>query len=205
MRKSERRESILQAASELFGSKGYLETKMSDIADACGIAKGTMYEYFSSKDELAAEWCRNFFKEYESCIERRVMIHITPSERLKALIRLDLEYFRRFTGHFFVVFQPEKLFHSEKSDFLTEIASILTYHYQLITSIVKDGQKCGEFRNVDPVFCAVALIGMFLSFQRAKNVMNAEHSINMFDSLQQIASEWNDDILIDYFLNGLAA
>ena len=76
MRKSERRESILQAASELFGSKGYLETKMSDIADACGIAKGTMYEYFSSKDELAAEWCRNFFKEYESCIERLSLIHI---------------------------------------------------------------------------------------------------------------------------------
>lgn len=202
MRKSERREIILQMASELFGSKGYLETKMTDIAKACGIAKGTMYEYFSSKDELAAEWSKKFVKEYKDRIERDMKNCSSPSEKLKTLIYIDLEYFRRFSGHLMLVFQPEKLFHSEKSDFLTEIASIFTYHYQLISSLIEDGQKCGEFRKVDPAFSAAMLIGMFLSFQRSKIMSHTEKYV--FNLYQQ-AEEWNDEMLIDYFFHGLAA
>lgn len=202
MRKSERREAILQTASELFGRKGYLETKMTDIAEACGIAKGTMYEYFSSKDELAAEWSKKFVKEYKDRIECDMRNCSSPSEKLKTLIYIDLEYFRRFSGHLMVVFQPEQLFHCEKSDFLTEIASIFTYHYQLVSSLIEEGQRCGEFRKTDPAFSATMLIGMFLSFQRSKILSHTEKCVS---DLYRQAEEWNDEMLIDYFLHGLAA
>ncbi len=203
MRKSERRESILKMASELFSSKGYLETRMADIAEACGIAKGTMYEYFSSKDALAAEWCRESMKEYKSHIECDVMIYTTPSEKLKALIRLDIRYFRRFTGYFFILFQLDQLFYSEKSDFLTEIAFFINYHYRLISSIIEEGQNCGEFRRVDPSFSSAMLMGMFLSLQHAKIVTNIED--DLFHPFPFEAKGWNDDMLIDYFFYGMAA
>lgn len=52
---------ILDAAFELFGRFGFYETKISDIADQAGIAKGTIYLYFTSKEELfKAMLCRDF-------------------------------------------------------------------------------------------------------------------------------------------------
>ena len=48
----------LDTALDLFVQKGYLDTKIIDIFNAAGIGKGTVYEYFSSKEELFTELCR---------------------------------------------------------------------------------------------------------------------------------------------------
>ncbi|WP_138495524.1 TetR/AcrR family transcriptional regulator [Paenibacillus pinistramenti] len=49
---AEKYEAILDAAFELFGTHGFYETKISDIAEKAGIAKGTVYLYFNSKEKL---------------------------------------------------------------------------------------------------------------------------------------------------------
>lgn len=49
---SERKEEIIQAATHLFQTKDYEHTSMQDIIEYLGIAKGTIYHYFRSKDEL---------------------------------------------------------------------------------------------------------------------------------------------------------
>ncbi|MBT3189153.1 MAG: TetR/AcrR family transcriptional regulator [Anaerolineae bacterium] len=48
----ERRQEIILAAAELFRSKGYEKTTMQNVMDAVGIAKGTIYHYFKSKEDL---------------------------------------------------------------------------------------------------------------------------------------------------------
>ena len=47
-----RRETILDAATEVFGRLGFEATRMEDVASAAGIAKGLLYKHFSSKDAL---------------------------------------------------------------------------------------------------------------------------------------------------------
>lgn len=58
-----RRAEILQAASELFQEIGYESTSVDSIVRSAGIAKGTFYYYFKSKDEvlaaLAQQLCRD--------------------------------------------------------------------------------------------------------------------------------------------------
>lgn len=49
-----RREQLLNAAERLFSEKGFSETTVSDIAEAAGVAKGTFYLYFPSKEAAAA-------------------------------------------------------------------------------------------------------------------------------------------------------
>jgi AcrR family transcriptional regulator len=49
-----RRQEIIAAARQLFQAKTYEATSMNDVMDALGIAKGTIYHYFKSKDELLA-------------------------------------------------------------------------------------------------------------------------------------------------------
>ena len=48
----ERRKDILQAARELFKTKEYEKATMKDLMDKLNIAKGTIYHYFSSKEDL---------------------------------------------------------------------------------------------------------------------------------------------------------
>lgn len=49
---SDKRETIIDAAFDLFRHYGYRRTSMEDIARAAGVAKGTLYLYFTSKEEL---------------------------------------------------------------------------------------------------------------------------------------------------------
>ena len=47
-----RRDQILTAAHAVFASRGFRQATVGDIADAAGIAKGTLYLYFKSKDDI---------------------------------------------------------------------------------------------------------------------------------------------------------
>src|SRR4026207_477233 len=52
VRSGAKRDRILQAAERVFASKGFFGAKVSDIADDAGVADGTIYLYFKSKDDL---------------------------------------------------------------------------------------------------------------------------------------------------------
>ena len=56
--KEKQKESIIRAAAINFGRYGYANTKMDDIAIKANVGKGTLYEYFPSKEELFQEICR---------------------------------------------------------------------------------------------------------------------------------------------------
>ncbi len=62
----ERRNEILDAAETLFTTKGYNETTIIDILKAVGIAKGTFYYYFKSKEELLFELARQVVEEMQT-------------------------------------------------------------------------------------------------------------------------------------------
>ena len=51
----ERKNELLETSKKLFFSKGYEHTSVHDIIDAVGIAKGTFYHYFKSKEDLLNE------------------------------------------------------------------------------------------------------------------------------------------------------
>jgi len=52
MEHDERIKDIIKKAEKLFAKKGYDNTSVADIIEKVGIAKGTFYHYFKSKDEL---------------------------------------------------------------------------------------------------------------------------------------------------------
>ena len=66
---SERRQEFLDAASELFYSKGYEETSVNDILKKIDLSKGTFYHYFKSKEELLDELVAHLTKDILSIVE----------------------------------------------------------------------------------------------------------------------------------------
>ena len=59
----ERRESILAAANEVFGERGYEHVRIDDVAAAAGISKALIYEHFASKQDLYIELLNNAAQE----------------------------------------------------------------------------------------------------------------------------------------------
>lgn len=55
----QRRETILQAAMQLFSGKRYSETRLSDIAERAGIVTSTLYLYFDSKEAMVQAIAEN--------------------------------------------------------------------------------------------------------------------------------------------------
>ena len=55
----EKRERILRTATQLFAERGFNQTEMEEIAKRSGVAKGSLYNYFRSKDDLFLHACRD--------------------------------------------------------------------------------------------------------------------------------------------------
>lgn len=84
---------ILDAAYTLFGSHGFYETKISDIADAAGIAKGTVYLYFKHKEDLFAAVMRRDFNNFLSQLERGLGECSELNEKLTYIAEHHLRYY----------------------------------------------------------------------------------------------------------------
>ncbi|MGI6514560.1 MAG: TetR/AcrR family transcriptional regulator [Syntrophomonadales bacterium] len=78
-----KRERILEAAQSVFARKGYYLSKIEEIAELAGVGKGTVYEYFASKEELYKEMFKVILNRYTEY----VMVEETPEMTVKEWIR----------------------------------------------------------------------------------------------------------------------
>lgn len=65
MKAEERKQMILDCAKRLFSKSGYFNTQISDIVKAANIARGTVYQYFKSKDDIFITIIENGYKEWQ--------------------------------------------------------------------------------------------------------------------------------------------
>ena len=89
--KDERRSAILLAAINVFAAKGYGATRIEDVALEAGIAKGTIYLYFRSRDELLLAAFEVFQKRLFSELRSIVDSEAPALARLRSLVRQALE------------------------------------------------------------------------------------------------------------------
>ncbi len=84
--KKEKREKILEAAITVFARKGTAKTKAADIAESAQIGKGTIYEYFKSKEELIAAAFHYVIKKAEDEVASRLSAIEDPWEKFVAYL-----------------------------------------------------------------------------------------------------------------------
>lgn len=81
----QKRQAILQAARKTFAGNGYSAAKISDIATEAGVASGTVYLYFDSKEAIATALAEDFFKRITELILEHVP-HFGSSTGIEAYI-----------------------------------------------------------------------------------------------------------------------
>lgn len=89
----EKSEAILSAALTLFGHYGYRRTSIDDIAQEAGIAKGTVYLYFKSKEEIFRALSQQLLDRVLSAAEDAANAQVPIEPRLRALIEAKFGYF----------------------------------------------------------------------------------------------------------------
>src|SRR3954452_14745632 len=81
-----RRSDIIGAALRLFAAKGFAATRLDDVAEAAGIAKGTVYLYFATKEELFRDVVRQELLPTLDRLEETIAAHHGPAADLVRLL-----------------------------------------------------------------------------------------------------------------------
>lgn len=143
-KKTIRRESIIQAAIEVFSKKGFQAAGISEIAQRAGVADGTIYQYFKNKEDLFFSIPIEKTNEFRSKVE----LHLKG-------ISGALNKIRKFVWYFLYFFKtnPEygRLLMLEmrvnKSFVKTETYDFLKQSVSSVLEIIEEGQKEGVIRK----------------------------------------------------------
>lgn len=141
---ADKREAILRAATRVFARNGYFNSKVADIASDAGVADGTVYLYFKSKEEILHSI---FDRSVGDAITegRRQLETITdPREKLRRIAHLHLERLGA-DRDLAIVFQVEL---RSSTKFMEEFSAAGFAEYLgLIRGAVEEGQRAGVFRK----------------------------------------------------------
>lgn len=134
---------ILKAAVAVIAKSGYAQARVSEIAERAGVADGTIYLYFRNKEELLMAAIESAFESFLEKARAEMGKSADPVEQLRRLAFLHLQTLGA-NRDLAVVFQTE-LRHSAK--FLRHFSQRhLVEYFDLIRSVVREGQKQGRFR-----------------------------------------------------------
>ncbi len=148
---------ILRAATRVFARHGFFSAQVADIAREAGIAAGTVYLYFRSKDDLLASIFERFMED--AIAEGRAALGglSDPVARLREIARRHLDRLGRDRDTA-VVFQVELRQSTKHMERFS--ATQLREYLGIIRGVIADGQASGSFRDdVNPTLAAKVFFG----------------------------------------------
>jgi uroporphyrinogen III methyltransferase/synthase len=190
IKRERKREKILEAAAELFSTKHYHEVMMDDVAKLISVAKGTVYNYFTSKEELYFTIMHTRMENLLSLLKQKIESEKNSIDSLRAFV-VHLYMFMMKHQKFFLIYQRETL--NGNNSFCEDMIALEKQMKQMIMQIISRGEKEGVFRKVDEEF-AISLI--FGSIYGA-----VQRGINSDLSNESIVKEKEE--IFDFVLHGL--
>ena len=137
----EREEYILQVSEELLFAKGYYEISMDDIAARVGIARGTLYRHFASKEDLVFAFIKRDLSALLRNFEEILATNTTVQEKLEATLRV---IYQKVSGKYVSLLDNGAIvcFSQKRIADLNEIRKPLLEH---IRRLLEAGKATGEF------------------------------------------------------------
>jgi AcrR family transcriptional regulator len=147
---------ILSSARTLFSEKGYNETAVEEICALAGVAKGTFFYYFESKQNIVRYIMAAQLKEYCEKLKEQMDTIKDPMSKVEFFVSALIEQSS-------VISEPEGYIKGGESEwFYTVIKEErMKILYPLLEDIVMEGMDEGLFRIKNPVICAsVVFLGL---------------------------------------------
>lgn len=147
----------MRAATKVFARKGFFNAKVSDIAGEAGIADGTVYLYFKSKDEILHSIFDRAMADFIAEGKRELDAIDGPVAKLRRIADLHLEKLGT-DRDLAIVFQVEL---RGSTKFMQEFSAAGFAEYlDIIKRTIEEGQAEGVFRtDIKAITCAKVLYG----------------------------------------------
>ena len=161
LEKQRNRKAILQSARTVFAERGYDGSTLDQIALRAGFAKGTIYLYFSSKEELFLSIMEEEIGRFVDIVRKVKLSHGCPSDRLSSLVQEVLTYLEAHKD-FFRIFTPEQggLTEIHHPELRRRILPKYRRALSLTSALIREGMQQREIRKSDPLTLAHALTGL---------------------------------------------
>lgn len=187
IRYDEKRVAIIKSAAKAFGRKGFFAATIEDIANELTMTKGSLYYYFSTKEELLFEVHQVSLHEVLINIRKIVASKALPDQKMRQAITKHLEVFAKEYEGAYLLQQEYNLPELYKK----KIIALRDEYEKHLIGIVEEGVKAKLFSVKDTKitsFCILGAINWFLRW---------------FSSSGKLTVDEIADIYSDFFLRGL--
>lgn len=188
--KQRNREAIMEAAIHLFAHKGFNQTKLEDVAEKAEFGKGTLYNYFHSKDDLLVCSIQYALDKVLAFLEQKLTAETDPIQRLHLIVTAIFDYYHANQDILCVVMQQFRM-GSRESVHAKMHEQQFARVKQLLTHEVQNAMEQNLIRTGNAERYTEYLTGMIHSQIRA---LNADDNSR---------SQTNAHELIDIFINGV--
>jgi len=151
----EKRKKILNAATKVFARVGFSNTRIQDVAQEAGIAHGTVYLYFKSKDDLFISIFQESLGELIDYISSEVQKKDSAEDKLRRMISLQLDVIEEnpdLTKLILIEFPRTGNFLNDRN------IDVLSNYIDVIGDVLKNGIEEGIFStNVKPDIIATMI------------------------------------------------
>jgi len=150
-----RRHAIFASSAGLFMSKGFRETSMREIAEAAGMGKSSLYDYFKTKDEILVWAVEDEVDDLITAAHEIVAQPLPTIERLRQVMQFHLNFLiSRKEFYLKLSFEVQRLAIESQ-----QRIQVKRHAYQdMIRQLIVEGIQDGSFRQVDPLLAARTLI-----------------------------------------------
>ena len=187
--KEKKRIRIIESAARLFAKRGYTATRMLNIAEAAGIGKGTIYEYFKSKDELFIEAFNAYIEEINKSIEKNIRHIHDPVMKLRryffALLEILQTDFIEFAAIILDIW-AEGLRRTNDIGFFSLDRMYRNYRMGLI-QILDEGVRQGKFKPINTTITASIIVGtldgLMVQWIVDRNLYHLKEAIQQFSEI----------------------
>ena len=154
-----RRHEILHQVTSIFLKQGFHETSMQEIAEAAGLGKSTLYDYFRTKDDILLYFFEDQINDLTEAAQRIALQNIPADERLRQIMGVHLESLQANRSLFMKLSQDAQRL---KPDSQKQLQEKRHAYQDLIRGLIEEGVREGTFRRVDPLLAARMLINAML-------------------------------------------
>jgi AcrR family transcriptional regulator len=152
---AKRRHEIFHQVVNVFLKKGFQETSMREIAEAAGLGKSTLYDYFKTKDEILVYYFEDQLSDLTEAAQKIAMQNKSADKRLREVVKMHLESLQANKNLFMKLsLEAQRL----KLESQSRIQDKRHAYQDLVRALIDEGIREGAFRKVDSLLAARILI-----------------------------------------------
>ena len=180
MNKTKRK--IFETSMKLFAEKGYDATSIEDITETVGVAKGTLYYHFTSKEEIFDFLVEEGIKLLQNSVDIKIAKYSNYLDKIKAIILIQIKIVNKYENLINIILT--QLWGKEKRN---QKCQKLIYDYiDKIEDIVKIGISKGQIKGDDAKIIATEIYGLICSTlvykMREREKFDISDMYNTFES-----------------------